>query len=99
MVLSRVSHHLQKKARAPDVVILVRILFNHPVSVNLRKKEGKGEDTLSFQCFSLCPPWMKITMRLTGLVPGFYFNDSFCRKETLNQVMEGVLRLVFFFLV
>lgn len=42
MVLSRVSHHLQKKARAPDVVILVRILFNHPVSVNLRKIEGKG---------------------------------------------------------
>jgi hypothetical protein len=40
---------------------------------------------------------MKITMRLTGLVPGFYFNDSFCRKETLNQVMEGVLRLFFFF--
>ena len=39
---------------------------------------------------------MKITMRLTGLVPGFYFNDSFCRKETLNQVMEGVLRLFFF---
>lgn len=24
------------------MVILVRILFNHPVSVNLRKKEGKG---------------------------------------------------------
>lgn len=47
---------------------------------------------------------MKITMRLTGLDPGFlvlllfdHFNDSFCRKETLNQVMEGVLRLVFFF--
>lgn len=48
---------------------------------------------------------MKITMRLTGLVPGFlvlllfdHFNDSFCRKETLNQVMEGVLRLASSFL-
>ena len=36
-------------------MILVRVLFNHPVSVNIRKKEGKGGGHALFSMFLSLP--------------------------------------------